>query len=270
MRCGRCASACRWLWSKAEPQQAEAEAAASHTGSLATDDRVFDGMCRQAGAVRAASIEEAFDTAAAFATQPLPGGPGVVVMTTVGGWGVMTADAMATTKLELTVLPDDLLASLDGLLPARWSRNNPVDLAGGETKDTIPAVVDLLASHDAVDSVVVLGMGIQSNQGRMEREGGFYPDWGLERIVDFHDRQDGSVLPRRLPKLLPPPANPSWSPPNSPWPTPTTLRWPVCAQPGGTASHRRSGRCGHSPTCWPGRSGWRAGSDVTPRRCVVP
>lgn len=166
-------------------------AAASHTGSLATDDRVFDGMCRQAGAVRTASIEEAFDTAAAFATQPLPGGPGVVVMTTVGGWGVMTADAMATTKLELTVLPDDLLASLDRLLPARWSRNNPVDLAGGETKDTIPAVVDLLASHDAVNSVVVLGMGIQSNQGRMEREGGFYPDWGLDRIVDFHDRQDG-------------------------------------------------------------------------------
>jgi acyl-CoA synthetase (NDP forming) len=165
-------------------------AAASHTGSLATDDVVFDGMCRQAGAVRAASIEEAFDTAAAFATQPLPAGPGVVVMTTVGGWGVMTADALASTPLDLTSLPEDLIASLDELLPPRWSRNNPIDLAGGETKDTIPLVVDLLARHDAVDSVVVLGMGIQANQGRMEREGGFYPDWGLERIVDFHERQD--------------------------------------------------------------------------------
>lgn len=165
-------------------------AAASHTGSLATDDRVFDGMCRQAGAVRAATIEEAFDTAAAFATQPLPRGPRVAVMTTVGGWGVMTADAMASTRLELASLPADLEASLDDLLPPRWSRNNPIDLAGGETKDTIPAVLELLAAHDGIDAVLVLGLGIQANQGRMEREGPFYPDWGLERIVDFHDRQD--------------------------------------------------------------------------------
>ncbi|MDP1807222.1 MAG: CoA-binding protein, partial [Acidimicrobiales bacterium] len=47
-------------------------AAASHTGSLASDDRVFDGMCRQAGITRAATIEEAFEAAATFATQPLP------------------------------------------------------------------------------------------------------------------------------------------------------------------------------------------------------
>jgi acetate---CoA ligase (ADP-forming) subunit alpha len=113
-----------------------------------------------------------------------------VVMTTVGGWGVLAADAIAATHLELVPLPADLLASLDGMLPPRWSRNNPVDLAGGETKDTIPEVMGLLADHPAVDAVVVLGTGIQSNQGRMEREGPFYPEWGLERIVAFHDRQD--------------------------------------------------------------------------------
>jgi len=165
-------------------------AAASHTGSLANDDRVFDGMCRQAGAVRAATVEEAFDTAAAFATVALPTGPNVAVMTTVGGWGVMAADAVSSTSLSLLNLPDDLRDALDELLPPRWSRNNPIDLAGGETKDTIPAVLDLLAQHPAVDAVVVLGTGIQANQGRMEREGAFYPDWGLERIVEFHNRQD--------------------------------------------------------------------------------
>ena len=165
-------------------------AAASHTGSLATDDRVFDGMCRQAGAVRAATIEEAFDTAACFATQPLPAGPKVAVMTTVGGWGVMTADALSATQLELVSLPGDLREGLDELLPPRWSRNNPIDLAGGETKDTIPEVLDMLARHPAIDGVIVLGVGIQANQGRMERQGPFYPEWGLERIVAFHDRQD--------------------------------------------------------------------------------
>ncbi|MGH9038077.1 MAG: CoA-binding protein, partial [Acidimicrobiia bacterium] len=66
-----------------------ARAAASHTGSLASDDRIFEGACRQAGAIRAASIEEAYEAAATFATQPLPKGNRVVVMTTAGGWGVV-------------------------------------------------------------------------------------------------------------------------------------------------------------------------------------
>ena len=49
-------------------------AAASHTGALASNDRIFDGAMRQAGATRAATVEEAFEAAATFATQPLPDG----------------------------------------------------------------------------------------------------------------------------------------------------------------------------------------------------
>jgi acyl-CoA synthetase (NDP forming) len=165
-------------------------AAASHTGSLATDDRVFAGAARQAGITRAATVEEAFEAAATFATQPLPRGPRVVILTTVGGWGVVAADALSGTDLELLALPEDLLAEIDAKLPPRWSRNNPVDMAGGETRDTIPEVLDLVARHDAVDAVIMLGLGIQSNQARLMRQGPFYPEHGLERIVEFHERQD--------------------------------------------------------------------------------
>jgi acyl-CoA synthetase (NDP forming) len=165
-------------------------AAASHTGALATDDRVFDGLCRQAGATRAATVEEAFEAAATFATQPLPKGPNVVVLTTAGGWGVVTADAIARTSLRLLPLPDDLRAELDRRLPPRWSRNNPVDLAGGETRDTIPEVMELLTSHPDVDAVIHLGMGIQSNQARLMRTGPYHPGHGLDRIVEYHERQD--------------------------------------------------------------------------------
>ncbi|MBM3684344.1 MAG: hypothetical protein FJW83_07370 [Actinobacteria bacterium] len=167
-----------------------ARAAASHTGSLASDDRVFDGACRQAGVTRAATVEEAFDTAASFATQPLPKGPRVVVVTTAGGWGVVTADAIAGSDLELVALPDDLRRSIDAKLPPRWSRSNPVDLAGAETRDTIPEVLELVAAHPDVDAVILLGVGIQSNQAKINKTGRFYPDHGLERIVDFHERQD--------------------------------------------------------------------------------
>lgn len=168
-----------------------ASAAASHTGSLSTDDRTFDGACRQAGITRASTIEEAFEAAATFSTQPLPRGNRVVVLTTAGGWGVVTADAVTRDPaLELVALPEDLRAAVDELLPPRWSRSNPVDLAGGETRDTIPAVLELIAGHDEVDAVVYLGLGIQSNQARMLREGPFGDDPDVARIVAYHERQD--------------------------------------------------------------------------------
>jgi acetyltransferase len=166
-------------------------AAASHTGSLASDERVFAGVCRQHGVTLAATIEEAFEAAATFATQPLPTGPRTAVVTTAGGWGVVTADAISRDgALELAPLPDDLRAAIDEHLPPRWSRNNPIDLAGGETRDTIPLVLELVARHPGIDAIVYLGLGIQSNTARMARDGGFYPDHGLERIVAYHERQD--------------------------------------------------------------------------------
>jgi acyl-CoA synthetase (NDP forming) len=168
-----------------------AQAAASHTGALAADDKVFDGACRAAGITRADSIESAFEAAATFATQPLPAGPNTVVLTTVGGWGVVTADAITRDRdLILMDLPDDLMAAIDAKLPPRWSRNNPIDCAGGETRDTIPEVMELIATHPDVHSIVYLGLGIQSNQAQMMRHGRFYPDHGLERIVEYHERQD--------------------------------------------------------------------------------
>jgi acetyltransferase len=168
-----------------------ARAAASHTGALAADDKVFDGACRQAGVTRAATVEEAFEAAASFATQPLPSGPNTVVLTTAGGWGVVTSDAIARDgRLTLMALPDDLKAQIDSKLPPRWSRNNPVDCAGGETRDTIPEVMEMIVAHPSVDAVIYLGLGIQSNQARLMKEGRFYPDHGLERIVAYHERQD--------------------------------------------------------------------------------
>jgi acyl-CoA synthetase (NDP forming) len=168
-----------------------ARAAASHTGALAADDKVFDGACKQAGVVRAATIEEAFEAAATFATQPLPAGPNVVVLTTAGGWGVVTADAITRDRdLVLLPLPADLMAEIDTKLPPRWSHNNPVDMAGGETRETVPEVMQLVAEHPMVHAIVYLGIGIQSNQAKLMRAGSFYPDYGLERIVAFHERQD--------------------------------------------------------------------------------
>lgn len=170
---------------------AGSKAAQSHTGAMASNDRVFLGATRSAGAVKVSSVEEAFDAAATFATQPLPRGKRVAVLTTVGGWGVVTADAIARDGiLDLIDLSDDLMSQLSALLPPRWSRNNPIDCAGGETRDTVTEIMDIVAGHESIDAVIFLGIGIQSNQAKMMRSGAFYPDYGLERIVAYHEKQD--------------------------------------------------------------------------------
>jgi acyl-CoA synthetase (NDP forming) len=190
-RLGRVARRLPVVMIKGGRSPAGARAAASHTGALASDDRVLDGACRQAGLIRVDAVETAYEVASALATQPLPAGDRVAVVTTAGGWGVLASDAIAATPgLRLAPLPDDLVDALDGELPARWSRNNPIDLAGGETTDTIPTVLGLVAGHPAIDAVVVLGLGVQGNQARLEVTGPYYPDHGLERIVRFHERQE--------------------------------------------------------------------------------
>ncbi|SVD16625.1 uncharacterized protein METZ01_LOCUS369479, partial [marine metagenome] len=166
-------------------------AAASHTGSLARDSKIFEGMARQAGITRAPNIESAFEIAATFATQPLPDGPRVLVLTTAGGWGVVTADAISqSSDLVLTPLPRDLEETINELLPPRWSKNNPIDLAGGETRDTIPELLSTASKHPEIDSIIQLGLGIQGNTANLVKNGKFYPEHGLERIVNFHERQE--------------------------------------------------------------------------------
>ncbi len=165
-------------------------AASSHTGALASDDKIFDGVCRQAGITRAANIEEAYEAAASFASQPLPRGPRTLIFTVAGGWGVLTSDACVQAGLELIPLPDDLRTKIDTMVPARWRRGNPIDLAGGETRDTIPEVLELMAAHPDVDAVIYLGIGIQASQANVFRSGPFHPDFGLDRMASFHEAQD--------------------------------------------------------------------------------
>jgi len=165
-------------------------AAASHTGALASDDRVFDGLCRQLGVLRAPTVEEAFEWAATLASQPLPRGRRVVIFTSVGGWGVLAADACAEAGLEIIELPASIRDAIDERVPPRWSRANPIDLAGGETRDTIPEVLDLVCAHPDVDAVIHLGIGIQAATAAFFRSGRYFPEHGLERMAEFHERQD--------------------------------------------------------------------------------
>jgi len=133
-------------------------AAASHTGAMASDIKVFDAVCRQAGIVRADKPMDLLDLAAAFSSLPLPGGNRVVIMTLGGGWGVVTADLCAEFGLEVPELSKQLIARMDRMLPSYWSRSNPIDLVG-ERDSTIPmTILEELVKWDGCDAVINLGI----------------------------------------------------------------------------------------------------------------
>jgi acyl-CoA synthetase (NDP forming) len=133
-------------------------AAASHTGAMTSDIKVFDAVCRQAGIVRADRPMDLLDLAAAFSSLPLPEGNRAAIMTLGGGWGVVTADLCAEFGLDVPDLSAQLVAEIDKLLPSYWSRSNPIDLVG-ERDQTVPMkVMEELMKWDGCDAVINLGV----------------------------------------------------------------------------------------------------------------
>ncbi|WP_028226353.1 acetate--CoA ligase family protein [Paraburkholderia ferrariae] len=107
---------------------AGARAVASHTGSLAGSDAIFDGVARQYGVIRARSDEQLLDFSSAFSGCPMPDGNRVGILTRSGGAGAMMVDRAAETGLQVPVLTEKTAAALKSILPEFGSFANPVDV----------------------------------------------------------------------------------------------------------------------------------------------
>jgi len=149
---------------KAGKTAAGARAARSHSAALAADETIFEGVMKQTGMIEADTTEEMLDIAKAFAAAPLPRGKRVGVLTWGGGWGVVTADALAKHGLELVDFPAETLAELDEVLPPYWSHGNPVDLVGTLDLSMHFRCLEIVARCSCVDAVISLGtMGATSS-----------------------------------------------------------------------------------------------------------
>ncbi len=154
-----------------------ARAVSSHTGALAGSDRAFDAAVRQAGAVRAGSVEELFDLARGLASQPLPRGRRLLVVTNGGGLGIVSTDAARESGLEVAPLDDPVRRRLDALLPPTASVVNPVDLVGDADAarysnalhaigpSAADAVLVVLTAQAATDSIGVARAVIGATRG---------------------------------------------------------------------------------------------------------
>jgi acyl-CoA synthetase (NDP forming) len=133
-------------------------AAASHTGALAANFKVFEALCRQAGVVSVHQPVEMLDASAVFSSLPLPKGRRVAIMTLGGGWGVITSDLCSEQKLIVEPLDEEMVGMLDGMLPPYWSRTNPVDLVGENDLELPIKALQALAAWDGCDAVIHLGV----------------------------------------------------------------------------------------------------------------
>ncbi|HEY74929.1 MAG TPA: acetate--CoA ligase [Thermoflexia bacterium] len=136
--------------------RAGSRAVSSHTGSLAGSEAAYRAAFRQAGVIRAGSMERLFDYARAFAYQPLPAGDQVAIVTNAGGPGILATDALEHAGLRLARLKPETIEALMADLPSAASAANPVDVLGDALADRYEHALRLVLADPGVDAVIVI------------------------------------------------------------------------------------------------------------------
>ncbi len=140
---------------KAGRSERGAKAAASHTGSLAGADKIYDAVFKQSGVLRALTIGEAFDWARTLSNLPEPEGENLVILTNGGGIGVMATDAAEESGLHLYDKLDELRV-FSKHMPPFGSYKNPVDLTGMAGAEWYEGAIRDALAHPEMHSIAVL------------------------------------------------------------------------------------------------------------------
>jgi len=132
------------------------KAVASHTGSLAGSDALYEAAFKQAGVIRAYDVEEMFDIARAFAQQPLPRGENTIIITNGGVVGVLATDAAELSGVKLVEPSQQLMNAFKQAMPWFGSPKNPVDLTGQAVVDNYIKALKIAIESPEIDNIVIL------------------------------------------------------------------------------------------------------------------
>jgi acetyl coenzyme A synthetase (ADP forming)-like protein len=136
---------------------AGARATSSHTGAmLSASDVTVDALFEQAGVIRTDTMHELFDVATLLATQPVPRGDRVVIVTNAGGPGILCADACQACGVEVPELPAAVQAKLAEFLPASASVGNPIDMIATASAEDFGRTLRTLADSGACDAILTI------------------------------------------------------------------------------------------------------------------
>ena len=133
-----------------------AAAVSSHTGSLAGTEAVYNALFEQAGVLRVQTVEELFDYAVAFATQPLPRSNRIAIITNAGGPGIIATDVTINSGLRLAHFEEATTEVLRYHLPSAANIHNPVDVIGDARSDRYRAALAAVLNDENVDGVIFI------------------------------------------------------------------------------------------------------------------
>lgn len=140
---------------KAGRTSAGARATASHTGSMAGSDRIYDAAIKQAGGIRCRDVVELFDMARALAGQPPAQGKRVGIITNGGGLGILLTDACEANGLTIPKLSKKTYKIIDKILPDLIKPNNPVDLVADAGFYRYEACTKALLEDPNIDGIII-------------------------------------------------------------------------------------------------------------------
>ncbi len=140
---------------KAGRTQLGAKAAASHTGALAGNDKIYDDVLRSNGVIRAYNLNDMLQFARGLPVLPTPKGEEIVIITGAGGSGVLLSDAVVDNGLSLMKFPDDLDEAFKKFIPPFGASGNPVDITGGEPPTTYENTIKLGLEDDRIHSLIL-------------------------------------------------------------------------------------------------------------------
>jgi acyl-CoA synthetase (NDP forming)/GNAT superfamily N-acetyltransferase len=131
-------------------------AAASHTAASATPLVTQEALFSQAGIIATHGLSELVDAAAFLASQPLPVGRRVAVISNAGGASVLAADACGDYGLVVATLSAATQRQLGRLLPPEAAVSGPVDTGAAVSVETFRSVLEVVSADEGVDSVLAL------------------------------------------------------------------------------------------------------------------
>ena len=134
-------------------------AALSHTGALAGEHRIVEAAFRQAGILRVAESDDAWDAAIALALAPALARPTVAVISDGGGHATIVCDTADRIGLQVPVLSEATRRRLATLLPPRSGTGNPIDFAGVAEEDpqVVPSVLEVCLADPDIGGAVLAG-----------------------------------------------------------------------------------------------------------------
>jgi len=132
-----------------------ARAAASHTGSLAGSDKIYDAVFKQLGILRADTFTEAFDWSRTLSL-PLPDGDDIVIITNGGGIGVSTTDECEAAGIKLLDDPAWLEEKFRSTMPDFGSSKNPIDITGQGHEDQYRRSTEVCLNESRVKAAIIL------------------------------------------------------------------------------------------------------------------